>query len=147
MSTFRKSNRLILTHPATCQLSLWEETWTPWENPRLSAECWQTLLNRNHDLIIELTTEADDCAIEVSIFDTDIMLIYINFISFLYFKLLKNIRMFSSTAFHKLYKAFANRVPEDSLSNDLNKVTHIIVCICSCTLTIGTILLPKILLI
>jgi hypothetical protein len=147
MSTFRKSNRLILTHPATCQLSLWEETWTPWENPRLSAECWQTLLNRNHDLIIELTTEADDCAIEVSIFDTDIMLIYINFISSFILNCWR-IRIFSSTAFHKLYKAFANRVPEDSLSNDLNKVlTHIIVCIFSCTLTIGTILLPKILLI
>jgi hypothetical protein len=26
-----------------CQLSLWEETGVPGENPRLSAECWQTL--------------------------------------------------------------------------------------------------------
>jgi hypothetical protein len=28
----------ILTHPAKCQLSLWEETGAPGENPRLSAE-------------------------------------------------------------------------------------------------------------
>ena len=26
-----------------CQLSLWEETGAPWENPRLSAERWPTL--------------------------------------------------------------------------------------------------------
>ena len=26
-----------------CQLSLWEETEEPGENPRLSVECWQTL--------------------------------------------------------------------------------------------------------
>ena len=36
-----------------CQLSLWEETRAPGENPRLSAERWQTLFrgeNRTHDL-------------------------------------------------------------------------------------------------
>jgi hypothetical protein len=39
-----------------CQLSLWEETGAPGENPRLSAERWPTLFtwvrseNRTHDL-------------------------------------------------------------------------------------------------
>ena len=32
----------ILAHPPS-QLSLWEETGEPGENPRLSVECWQTL--------------------------------------------------------------------------------------------------------
>ena len=32
----------INPNPA-CQLSLWEETGEPGENPRLSAECWRTL--------------------------------------------------------------------------------------------------------
>jgi hypothetical protein len=31
-----------------CQLSLWEETGAPGENPRLSAECWRTLFTRVH---------------------------------------------------------------------------------------------------
>ena len=31
-----------------CQLSLWEETGEPGENPRLSAECWRTLPTCDH---------------------------------------------------------------------------------------------------
>ena len=33
----------INPYPPPCQLSLWEETGEPGENPRLSAECWRTL--------------------------------------------------------------------------------------------------------
>ena len=38
-STFSTEHyRLYLTHPVKCQLSLWEETGVPGENPRPSAE-------------------------------------------------------------------------------------------------------------
>ena len=53
-----------------CQLSLWEETRAPGENPRLSAERWQTLFtwvhseSRTHDLRGERRSFScsDDCA-------------------------------------------------------------------------------------
>jgi transposase InsO family protein len=51
---------LDCVHPnPPCQLSLWEETGAPGENPRLSAERWQTLFTwlRSENETDELRSE------------------------------------------------------------------------------------------